>query len=108
VTVSCSRRVGAAGSCPTVCYRIVSPTGVQNVIVTTTSSPDNHFTALPDCRVVVSALGGIGDAGSCPTVGYRIVSAAGVPIAMQDTQRRAWSGANRTRDEARGRGVGSS
>ena len=44
------------------------------------SAPDDHFTAGPDCRVIVSGSGRVGGAGGCPTVGAGIVSAAGVQI----------------------------
>ena len=42
------------------------------------STPDDHFTASPDCRVTVSGIGCVGRAGGCPTIRAGIVSAAGV------------------------------
>ncbi len=45
------------------------------------SAPDDHFTAGPDCRVIVSAIGRVSRAGGCPTIGARIVSPAGIQIA---------------------------
>ena len=47
-------------------------------------TPDDHFAAGPDCRVIVSADGRVGGAGGRPTVGAGIVSPAGV----QDSCRR--------------------
>ena len=44
------------------------------------SAPDDHFTAGPDCGVIVSASGRVGGAGGCPTIGAGIVSPAGVRI----------------------------
>src|SRR6202043_3877587 len=46
----------------------------------TTATPDDHFTAGPDCRVTKSASGRIGRAGGCPTIRSRIVSPAGIRI----------------------------
>ena len=42
-------RVSRAGGCPTVSAGIVSAAGIQ--IVADQSTPDDHFTASPDCRV---------------------------------------------------------
>ena len=42
------------------------------------STPDDHFTAGPHCRVTASGIGRVGGAGGCPTVGAGIVSPAGV------------------------------
>ena len=44
------------------------------------STPDNHFAASPDCRVLPSSQRPHGGAGGCPTVGAGIVSAAGVQV----------------------------
>ena len=44
----------------------------------TKSSPDDHFTAAPDCGVIFSARGRVGGAGGCPTIRTGIVSAASV------------------------------
>src|SRR5207237_9825504 len=46
----------------------------------TTATPDNHFTARPDCRVEVSGGRCVANAGSDPTIRNPIVSAAGVQI----------------------------
>ena len=43
-----------------------------------TSTPDDHFAAGPDCRVTVSGSGRVGGAGGCPTIRAGIVSPAGV------------------------------
>ncbi len=42
------------------------------------STPDDHFTAGPDCRVTVSGSGRVGRAGSSPTIRAGIVSPTGV------------------------------
>ena len=42
------------------------------------STPDDHFTAGPDCRVNASASGRVDGAGSCPTIRAGIVSPASV------------------------------
>ena len=71
-----SWRIHSAGSCPTVHFRIVSPAGVHIVrdIIGKITSPDNHFAAGPDCRVVLSAKRRVGSTGDCPTIHARIVS----------------------------------
>ena len=74
--------VGGAGSGPTICAGIVSPAGVQ-LGIRSNPSPDDHFTASPDCRVKSASIGRV-DAGGCPTIRARIVSAAGVQIAVAD------------------------
>ena len=45
------------------------------------SAPDDHFTAGPHCRVIVSGSGRVGGAGGCPTIRAGIVSPASVQIA---------------------------
>ena len=45
------------------------------------SAPDDHFTAGPHCRVIVSGTGRVGRAGGCPAIRAGIVSPAGVQIA---------------------------
>ena len=45
---------------------------------TVISSPDNHFTAGPYCRVIESAEGALASAGGCPTIHAGIISPAGV------------------------------
>ena len=44
------------------------------------STPDDHFTAGPDCRVTVSATGRVGQVGGCPTIRAGIVSPTGVRV----------------------------
>ena len=51
---------------------------VFNVASRSLSTPDDHFTAGPDCRVNASASGRVGRAGGCPTIRAGIVSPAGV------------------------------
>ena len=76
MSVSAGGRVGSAGGCPTVGAGIISAAGVQ--IAAVISTPDDHFTAGPDCRVRLSAIGRVGRAGGYPTVGAGIISSAGV------------------------------
>ena len=75
-----SRRVGGAGRCPTVGAGIVSPAGVQAVDteVSVASAPDDHFTASPHCRVIVSSSGCVGGAGRSPAIRAWVVPSAGV------------------------------
>ena len=77
-----SRRgsAGGAGSCPSIREGIVSTAGVENAeaIPVTTSAPDNHFGAGPDCRVIPPGFGRVVGGGRCPTVSARVISSAGV------------------------------
>ena len=45
------------------------------------SSPNDHFAAGPDCRVIASGKGRVDPAGGDPTIGARIVFPASVPRA---------------------------
>ena len=54
----------------------------SNKLVPCISTPDDHFTAGPHCRVTVSGSGRVGGAGGCPTIRAGIVSPAGVEIAV--------------------------
>ena len=47
------RCIVSGSSCPTICYRIVSASGVKP-IATIESTPDDHFISGPHCRVTVS------------------------------------------------------
>src|SRR5206468_2627177 len=67
------------GRSPIIHAWIVSPTRVQ--IRTGISSPDDHLTAGPDGRKILSANRRVGGAGGYPTVGGGIVSPTGVQIA---------------------------
>src|SRR5439155_146070 len=49
-----ARHVGSAGGCPTIRAEIVSPAGVQSWTTEVGATPDNHFTAGPNCRVIYS------------------------------------------------------
>src|SRR4030095_14947589 len=60
---------------------VVSTARVQKGGAAIKSSPENHFTPGPHCRVTGSASGCASGAGGRPTVGAGGVSAAGVPIA---------------------------
>ena len=71
-------RVGGAGRCPTIRAGIVSPAGVQIGVYHHKSTPDDHFTAGPDCRVTDSGIGRVVGADGCPTIRAGIVSPASV------------------------------
>jgi hypothetical protein len=70
VTVSVTRRVGSAGGHPTIRAGIVSAARVGNAARrrTITATPDDHFTAGPDCGVMESGAWRVGGAGGCPTI----------------------------------------
>src|SRR5947209_6228958 len=77
LTKSGSGRVGGAGGCPTIRARIVSAAGIKNALVVRASAtPDDHFTASADCRVIGSRGRRVGGAGGCPTLRAAIVSPA--------------------------------
>ena len=59
-----------------------TPRRCSNRLKSSLSTPDDHFTASPDCRVKVSGSGRVGRAGRCPTIGAGIVSPAGVQSAV--------------------------
>ena len=62
-------------------WRAVSPACVQKKgAEIIKSTPDNHFTAAPDCRVISSAFRRIGRCSSHPVIRARIVSATGVEL----------------------------
>ena len=50
----------------------------SNSRLASSSTPDDHFTAGPHCRVTESGSGRVGRAGGCPTIRAGIVSPAGV------------------------------
>ena len=52
------------------------------------STPDDHFTAGPDCRVRLSASGRVGGAGGCPTIRAGIVSPASIQTAADSAHPR--------------------
>src|SRR5439155_6030973 len=79
VSGSTSRRVGSAGSCPTVRAGIVSPAGVQPGAAVK-SAPDDHFGASPDRCPNSSDSRRVGGASGCPTIRAGIVSRARVQI----------------------------
>src|SRR5437870_4357459 len=60
--------VGRGGGRPTVRARIVSPAGVHIVSAFILSPPDDHFTASPHCRVIVSASRCVGCGGGYPVI----------------------------------------
>src|SRR5262249_30823435 len=67
----CRRRRGRPG------LRAVSPTG-DEAAAKSSSSPDDHFTASPHCRVIESCGRRVGRGGGRPTIRAGIVSPAGV------------------------------
>src|SRR5213080_4255376 len=66
------RRVRGAGGSPTVHAGKVSTAGVRSKFPT----PDDHFTAGPDCRVQPPGRGRVGQAGGSPTIRARKVPPA--------------------------------
>src|SRR6185295_17639556 len=80
--------VERAGGRPAVRFGIVSAAGFEEferLTNWTKSTPDDHFSASPDCRVTGSASGRVGRAGGGPTIGAGIVSAAGVQKVVVNT-----------------------
>src|SRR6185369_4682954 len=75
------RGVGGACSCPTVRAGIVSPAVVVKVVTESVaaSAPNDHFTASPHCRVIVSSGWFVSRAGGRPAIRAGIVSEAVVP-----------------------------
>jgi hypothetical protein len=71
------RGVRDTGSYPTVAAWTVPAAGVQMAVGGVSSAPNNHFTAGPHSRLVLSAIGGVGGAGGCPRVRAEIISPAG-------------------------------
>jgi hypothetical protein len=67
VSPSGDRRIGRAGGCPRVRNRIVSAARVQGRAVVK-STPDDHFAAGPDCRVIQPRSGGVDEACWIPCV----------------------------------------
>ena len=65
------------GMCET-SLRAVSAAGVQKQKPTTKSTPDNHFSAGPDCSVTGSGRGRVSRARERPIIRNRVISAAGV------------------------------
>src|SRR5207248_893024 len=64
---------------PTVRGGIISSPAVRTSGgISRASTPDDHFTAGPDCRMNVPTSGRIDGAGSCPNIRVGIVSPAGV------------------------------
>ena len=60
--------------------RTISRAGVQSGVVV--SSPDDHFTGGPHCRVKLTASRHVDGAGRCPRISSGIVSPAGVQIGV--------------------------
>ena len=76
-----TRRVGGASHHPSIRLGIVLSARVE--IITTATTPDDHFAASPHCGMSVPPRGGITTAGSCPTVRDRIIFAATVKKATE-------------------------
>src|SRR5262249_32646535 len=64
------------GCYPTISARIVSAARVK-IAAGARSTPDNHFTVRPACRVIASGGGGVRGAGGCPAIRAGFVSPAG-------------------------------
>jgi len=69
-------RVGRVGSCPGICHRIVSSTGVKSAAHR--SAPNDHFAAGPDRRVKISGTRRVRSGSGRPNVSVGIISPAGV------------------------------
>jgi hypothetical protein len=81
VSPTCKRRVCSAGSRPTVNARIVSSPCVKIYRrATKNTSPDDHFTPVPNGRMRVSRRGRVGEGCCDPTVHAWVVRAAGVCV----------------------------
>ena len=81
VTHICKRRLCGAGSRPTVNARIVSSPCVKiDRRATKNTSPDDHFTPVPNGRVRVSRGGRVGEGYCDPTVHAWVVRAARVRV----------------------------
>src|SRR5882724_1305977 len=83
VNLATNGRINGAGRCPTIRAGIVSPASVEvlgraSPLINT--SPDNHFTASPHCRVTFSCGGRVASPRADPTICDGIVSSAGVHI----------------------------
>ena len=75
VMVSRHRRIGGAGSDPTIHDRVVSAAGVQ-FIAAIIPAPDNHLVARPHCAMNRSRSGCVGRARGGPAISSGIVSRA--------------------------------
>jgi len=74
--VSSLRSAGGASWGPIIRRGIISSTSVKIA----TPTPDDHFSARPDCGVIFAALRRISDASSCPTVRNWVVLTARIQI----------------------------
>ncbi len=77
-----SRCIGGAGRYPTICAGVVSPAGIQIPRGAIKSTPDDHFTSGPDCRVPRSGKRSVCRAGGCPAIRGWIISAASVQLIL--------------------------
>ena len=78
-----ARCIGRAGWTPGVGRRVVAPAGVKDYagireLSLTETTPDDHFRAGPDCRVIASRSWRIDRAGRPPSVRCWVVAPAGV------------------------------
>src|SRR6478672_10745850 len=82
VEISRGRRVSGARRYPTVGAWVISTASVQVDTYTRyiKPTPDNHFTARPNCRMTASVIGRIAGGGSCPTICAGVVPPATVKI----------------------------
>src|SRR5262249_31536393 len=83
-TPSACGRFFVAVPCHSPSSGIIFPSAVNIGGAVTSSSPDDHFTAGPHCRVTDSGGRRVGGAGGCPTVSAGIVSSAGVRLTAID------------------------
>ena len=73
-------RVRRAGSCPTVRDRVVPSTRVRAAGGIRFSTPDDHLSSRPYCRVKISPIGGVIGGGSGPSICVGVVSPASVQV----------------------------
>src|SRR6266508_6076677 len=79
--LSPDRRVGDAGVQPNVGGRTI-PSARIHVADSIISTPDNHLTISPNCRMPSSTIRRVGQAGSCPAIGIGVV----LPTAIQSLE----------------------
>src|SRR5436190_761277 len=72
--------VGQASGRPTICVGIVSTACFRKAVNIVKSTPNDHFTAGPDCRGILSGRGRVDQAGGSPTIRAGIVSSAGAGV----------------------------
>src|SRR6476660_627765 len=82
---SSDRRISGVGGRPSIRAGIVFPAGVQIVARTIEriSTPNDHFTASPHRRVILSANGRVDRGGGRPAIRAGIISPAAIEIVAE-------------------------